>query len=225
MLIQRIEDKHMNNDEQLRSDVEQELRWEPSIRAERIGVSVTDGVIELDGHVDSYFEKWAAETAAMRVQNAKAIASEIKVEMPSVDVRSDSDVARAAMNHLEWNYSVPATVKVQVTDGCVTLTGTAEWQYQKEEAGRAVRSLRGVKWVANDIAVTPAVSAVGVKAKIEHALKRSAETDARQIVVETSGSKVTLRGSVASWSERLEAQNAAWAAPGVADVEDLITVL
>jgi osmotically-inducible protein OsmY len=111
----------MRNDEQLRSDVEQELRWEPSVHSEQIGVSVKNGVVELDGHVDSYYEKWAAERAAMRVSSVKAIASEIKVELPSTATRTDEDIARTAVNHLEWNYSVPNTVKVQVTGGWVTL--------------------------------------------------------------------------------------------------------
>jgi osmotically-inducible protein OsmY len=214
----------MTNDEQLRSDVEQELRWEPSVRAEQIGVSVKDGVVQLDGHVDNYFEKWGAERAAMRVLNTKAMASEIKIDMPSSAVRTDADIARVAMNNLEWNYSVPATVKVKVSDGSVTLTGIAEWQYQKEEAERVVRPLRGVKWVSNEITVTPKLNAEDVKTRIESALKRGAETDSKKITVEASNGKVTLRGSVKSWSEREEAQHAAWAAPGVTNVEDLITI-
>src|ERR1700690_2827574 len=114
----------MKNDAQLKADVEQELGWDPSVRAEQIGVSVKNGVVELDGHVDNYFEKWAAERAAMRVSNAKAVASEIKVEMPSSAIRTDEDIARTAVNTLEWNYLVPSTVKVQVTDGCLALKGS-----------------------------------------------------------------------------------------------------
>jgi osmotically-inducible protein OsmY len=214
----------MKSDVQLKADVEQELRWDPSVRAEQIGVSVKGGVVELDGHVDSYFEKWGAERAAMRVSNARAIASEIRVEVPFAETRTDEDIARTVLNHLDWNYSVPDTVKVQVTDGRVTLSGATEWQYQKEEAERTVRSLKGVKLVFSEITVTPKASAIDVKAKIESALKRNAEIDAKGISVETSGSQVTLRGQVRSWSERKDAERAAWAAPGVTGVEDLITI-
>jgi VCBS repeat-containing protein len=160
----------------------------------------------------------------MRVSNARAVASEIKVEMPSSAIRTDEDIARTAVNILEWNYSVPSTVKVQVTDGCLTLKGSAEWQYQKEEAERAVRSLRGLKWVSNEITVTPRADAVDVKIKIEDAFRRNGEMDSEHVTVETSGGNVTLRGYVRSWRGREEAVHAAWAAPGVARVDDFITI-
>jgi len=214
----------MKNDQQLQNDVEQELRWEPSVTSAQIGVSVKNGVVELDGHVDNYFEKWAAERAAMRVSNARAVASEIKVRMPQSDIRTDEDLARTAATSLEWNYSVPDTVKVQVTDAALTLKGTAVWQYQKEEAERAVRSLKGLWWVSNEITVTPTASAVDVKIRVENSLKRNGETDSKHVTVETTGGTVTLRGYVNSWAGREQAVQAAWAAPGVSQVDDLIAI-
>lgn len=214
----------MTTDKELQYAVEQELLWEPSVNAEHIGVSVKNGVVQLDGHVNGYAEKWGAERATMRVAKVKAVASEIKVELHASGTRTDADIAHAALNLLEWNFMVPNTVKVQVTNGWLTLKGVVGGQYQKEEAGRAVRSLTGVITILNEISVTPNVSAVGVKSKIEDAFKRSAEIDAGHIKVEATDGTVTLSGNVRSWVEREEAERVAWAAPGVTNVKDLITL-
>jgi osmotically-inducible protein OsmY len=217
----------MKNDADLQHDVQEELRWDPSIRAaERIGVSVKNGVVELDGHVDFVWDKYAAERAAMRVAKVKAVASEIKVDPPSSAIRTDEDIAHAASNHLDWNVLVPKTVKVQVTDGVVTLQGTVDWQYQKKAAENGLLPLIGVKSIQNKITLSPkpSASAGGVKIKIEEALKRNAEIDASHIKVETSDGTVTLRGNVRSWVEREEAEQAAWAAPGVTKIDNRLTV-
>jgi len=215
----------MKNDADLQHDVQEELRWDRSIHAaERIGVSVKNGVVELDGHVDYVWDKYAAERAAMRVAQVKAVASEIKVDPPSSAIRTDQDIAHAASYHLDWNALVPKTVKVQVTDGVVTLQGTVDWQFQKEQAERGLLPLIGVKSILNKITLNPKASAAGVKIKIENALKRNAEIDASHITVETSDGTVTLRGNVRSWVEREEAEQAAWAAPGVTKIENRLTV-
>ena len=195
----------MKTAETIKNNVEQELGWEPSVCATKIGVSVNNGVVELDGHVGSLYEKWAAERAALRVVDVTSVASEIVVDLPFESERTDEDIASAAANHLSWNSQVPDTIKASVSHGWITLQGAAEWQYQKEEAARAVRSLRGVKAVLNEIELKPTVSSMGVKIKIEDALKRDAQIEAKDITVETSGNMVRLRGHVHTWNEREDA--------------------
>jgi osmotically-inducible protein OsmY len=209
----------------LKRQVEAELRWEPSIDAAAVGVAVKDGIVTLTGRVPSYAQKSAAARATARVAGVKAVVNELEVNLPSADQRSDEELARAVAQALTWDSRVPPDgVKAVVSNGWVTLEGTVEWHYQRQAAEEAVRHLRGVKGVVNRVAVQPAVTADVVKAQIEAALKRSAELDARRITVETRGDTVILRGRVRSWAEREAAARAAWAAPGVAEVENHLIV-
>jgi osmotically-inducible protein OsmY len=153
-----------------------------------------------------------------------SVASEIVVDLPFESERTDQDLAAVATNHLTWNLQVPDTIKLLVSNGWITLQGTAEWQYQKEEAVRVVRSLFGVRGVTNEIELKPTLNASGVKIKIEDALKRGAVIEAKNITVETNGSSVTLTGHVHSWTERDDAEHAAFAAPGVGSVSNQLTV-
>jgi osmotically-inducible protein OsmY len=215
----------MKTDSELQQDVMDELKWEPTIKAAEIGVGVTDGVVMLSGYVDSFYKKWAAERTAARVFGVKAIAEKIQVRLPGSLKRSDEDIARAASNALEWNVLVPHDhVKVQVEDGLVTLSGEVDWWYQKDAAEDAVRKLVGVVFVGNRITIKPAVKPKDVKEKIVRSLQRNALLDSRRITVEIRGGWVILRGSVHSWAERAEAQWAAFAAPGVSEVENNIII-
>lgn len=215
----------MRGDRKLQRDVMEELAWDPRVDAAEIGVSVESGVIILNGTVMSFPEKWAAERAAQRVKGVKAVRDEIVVKLASDSEHSDADIAVAAVNALEWNASVPRnTVKVLVEKGWITLEGTVEFHYQKTEAENAVRNLVGVTGVSNQINIKPAVSAANVKDQIERALQRAAQMNAKKIVVETHGNQIVLRGSVKSWTEREEAEHAAWAAPGVKNVQNRIEV-
>lgn len=214
----------MKTDLQLKNDVEAELRWEPSVREEHIGVSAKDGVVELDGEVGSYAEKWGAERAALRVAEVRAVASKIAVVHDPLNSKTDEDIARAARNALDWDTLAPLGTKVKVSEGWVTLEGIAEWQYRREAAERVVRNLNGVKGVVNNIVLKPVINPSDVRQKIEQAFKRSATVDAGNIQVEAKEGAITLRGKVRSWYEREEAEREAWAAPGVTAVTNLVTI-
>jgi len=216
----------MKTDALVQADVISELNWEPSVEASKIGVSVTDGIVTLSGNVDTFMEKMAVERAASRVTGVKAIAEEIKVRLPQSFERNDSDIAEAALNAIEWNVVVPdERVKVTMQDGEVILSGEVDWEYQRDAAHNAVCCLMGVKSIVNQITLKPSVSAVNVRSKIKQAFKRHSALDARDLIIESKGSKVILSGSVHSWAEKQEAGSAAWAAPGVSDVENNIVVL
>ena len=213
-------------DRELQEHVQNALDWEPSVDAAEIGVSVDGGVVTLRGDIRSYSEKAAAERVALGVYGVKAVANDINVRLGDGQKRTDTEVAQAVVSALRWNTMVPdEKITATVTNGWVTLKGRVNWEYQRAAAGNAVRDLTGVCGVSNTITVEPHVSSVDVKSKIEAALKRSAEVDARRIHVATADSKVILSGNVHSWFERDEARRAAWSAPGVKEVDDRIAVV
>lgn len=215
----------MKTDAQLQYDIVEELKWEPSINATHIDVAVKEGVVTLTGYVSSLTEKWTTEHVVKGVAGVKAVADDLEVRLPGASERTDSDIARAAVNALEWNTSVPHDrITVTVREGWLTLEGSVDWPYQKAAAEDTVRHLMGVKGITNLLTVQPTVTATEISAKIAEAFKRNAALEAQKIWVETEGSKVILRGNLHSWLERAEAERVASAAPGVTAVENYINV-
>jgi osmotically-inducible protein OsmY len=215
----------MRTDYEVQQDVMDELQYEPSIDAAQIGVSSKNGVVTLSGTVKTYAEKESAAWTAERVSGVKAVVDEIKIQLLQAHERSDQDIAMAALQALEWHVQVPHTcIKMKVERGIITLEGDVDYRYEKIAAENAVRNLTGVLAVVNLINVKPVATPSEVKVQIANALRRAAEVDARKIKIEVRDDKVILRGRVRSWAERNEAERAAWAAPGVREVEDDLTV-
>ena len=216
---------NMKTDLQIQQDVMDELSWDPILTASEIGVTVKNGVVTLTGYVNNYSKKLAAENAAKRVKDVKAVAMDIEIKLPSDGKRTDADIAAAVLNALKWSSFVPDDrVKPEVENGWITLEGEVEWQYQKESAANAVRDLIGVRGISNLIRVKPSVSPVLVKDVIKKALERSAVIEAAGINVVTEGGNIVLKGKVRSWGERGEVERAAWATPGVIDVKDELVI-
>ena len=216
----------MKTDTELQRDVLAELKWEPSVSEKEIAIAVKDGVVTLNGFVDSYAQKYAAERAASAVAGVKAVAEDLQVKLPNMYERTDTELAHAVVNALKWDIQVPDDkITATVEKGWVDLKGEVEWQYQKTAAASALRNLTGIKGLTNLIRVKPkTASAYEVSNKIKDSLRRSAELDADRITVETKDGTVTLRGSVRSFAERKDAEAAAWRAPGVSQVEDNLAV-
>jgi len=215
----------MRTDADIRRDVESELQWDPSIDDKKIGVIVNGGVVTLTGEVEHFAGKWAAEDITKRVSGVRAIANDIQVKMPVSGMRTDMEIAEAAANALRWNFSLADTqVKPVVKDGWVTLSGKVTFGYQRNSAESSVRHLIGVKGVTNDIMVASTIKVADVKQRIEDAFKRHAILDAKDIEVKVNESTVTLKGHVHTWQEHMDADRAAWAAPGVVHVENRLVI-
>jgi osmotically-inducible protein OsmY len=215
----------MNTDHKLKTDVLAELAWEPSISADHIGVTARDGIVTLTGHVDTYWQKHAAETAAARVQGVKALAEEIEIRLPIHFKRSDDEIAAAALSGLSWDSSMPKdAVQVKVEKGHVTLTGQVDWHFQVDQAAAMIRSLGGVTGVSNQLTIKVRPNTATIADDIMHALHRSWLFDEDTIKVSAQGGKVHLTGTVDSWFDRQTAASTAWAAAGTTSVQNDIRV-
>ncbi len=206
----------MNIDRKIQQDVLNELTADPAVNAEHIGVTVCNHIVTLTGHVDSFYEKWAAEKATQRVTGVQGLAIEIDVNIPRDRHRNDEDIARMVQSLLSWNTAIPKdTIKVMVEKGWVTLSGEVGWNYQREIAHKAVAGLAGVNGITDQITLIPMVTGEKIKERIEEALKRMAVLDASKVNVKVAGNQVTLEGCINNLSEREVIRRAIWATRGV----------
>ena len=213
----------MKPDSEVKRDVEAELDWSPDVDQTDLAVKVSNGVVTLTGFVASFFEKYRAEETVKRVAGVAGVANDVQVR-PAYGL-DDPEIARAAIAAIRVELpSSPESVKALVQNGHVTLEGSVEWNFQRERLEDSIRRLAGVITVDNEIMIKPRVKPSDIKRMIEDAFRRSAEVDASHISVKTEGGTVTLGGRVRTWSERAQAQQTAWFAPGVSHVKNEITI-
>jgi osmotically-inducible protein OsmY len=212
-------------DDELQLSVADELIWDPKVDNEAIAVSANDGTVTLRGTVGSFRQKREAKRAAERVFGVMSVDNGLEVRILNEHRRDDADLRGDVLQALLLDSLVPSTVDATVKDGFVTLTGPVDWQYQRKEAAFIAGNILGVIGVENDIYLeSPTPYAGDVKHSIKKAIERDAKLDADNIQVETSSGKATLTGSVGSWAEHDAAVAAAWAAPGVTDVNDHLSI-
>ncbi|BDD94220.1 BON domain-containing protein [Pandoraea sp. XJJ-1] len=216
----------MKTDAQLQRDVMDELARDTNVHASEIGVEVRDGIVTLSGEVASFFEKCEAERVAARVAGARAIVIGLEVVPMSKDRHTDADIARAALAVLKWHAGLPDDgMHVKVENGWVSLAGDVETYTQRVLAESAVRTLRGVKGVINDIKVLSGPHRTEIVGHIAAALARQAQREARHLDISILGNgEVLLTGTVHSLAEKEAIRGAAMTTHGVCAVVDRLTV-
>ena len=209
--------------QQVHDDVQAEILYDPSVDEGDITVEAHSGKVTLRGSVTNFATKFAAIDDAWSIRGVTDVMAE-NLKVAPVRNRSDSDIQDAAQTALDWNDDVPEGVMVSVVNGWLTLSGQVEWQYQRNAAYNSVRFLSGVQSFTNLITLASKPTGDDVQGRIRSALVRSAYVDADHITVKVNGDTVTLTGNVRSYLERDVIENAAWAAPGVLNVHDNVTV-
>jgi osmotically-inducible protein OsmY len=211
---------------ELEVNVADELFWDPKIDSTSIAVSADNGTVTLRGTVGSFYDKREARKAAERVIGVTNVKNDLEVRILTDDRREDADLRGAVLQALALDARVPNSVDVRANNGIVTLTGSVNWQYQRDEAEFVAGNVLGVAGVQDDITITaPTPSGEDVAHWIKKAMVRDARLDADGLDIGITGGSVTLIGTVSSWPEHDAAMAAAWAAPGVTNVNDRIAVV
>jgi osmotically-inducible protein OsmY len=209
-------------DTRLRAGIVRQLEWDPAVDDTVIHVEANAGIVTLTGRVSTYPEKLAAEKAAKRVHGVRAVRNQLDVVL-KVD-RTDEDIADDAAEALRLHCTIPRDVRVTVQDATLTLSGRVDWPYQRRTAERAVRDIRGVRDLVNAMTVAPRAAVRDLEHRITRTLHHNADVDANRINVKVMRDCATLTGTVGSWLQREAAARAVADAPGIARVENLLTV-
>lgn len=213
-------------DNEIQHDVSAELQWDSRLSDARIVTTVINGDVEIAGTVNSYPRKLNAERAARRVAGVRSVNNKLEVTIPEENQRPDAEIERSVLNAITWNSSVDEhKVFVTVKNGWVTLEGNVAWEYQRSKARLLAEDITGVVGVTNLISVQPLVpTSKEIRQKINAAFKRNSYLQPEKIKVQVDGTKVTLLGQVRTLVEKKCAEDAAWSAPGITDVDNRLEV-
>jgi osmotically-inducible protein OsmY len=216
----------MISDQDLIGNVSDELFWDPKVHSDRIAVGAEGGKVTLRGTVGSPREKHEAKKAAERVRGVVSVVNRLEVRLMDEQKREDAEIRGDVLQALMLDGVVPKTIDAKVKDGFVMLIGTAEWQYQRDEAVSVASSIVGALDVIDDVELKhPVPRPEDVRNLIWRAWRRNAALEADDLRILTSNGTVTIEGTVRSWAEHDEAIDAAWAAPGVTSVDDRLRVV
>ncbi|GGC89129.1 ornithine aminotransferase [Tersicoccus solisilvae] len=214
-----------DSDLAVQTAVQEEFEWTPEIAdAASIGVAVEDGAVMLSGEVRTFAEWSAVKRAALRVRGVVTIVDDITIHPSGPWAESEPDIAKQIRRALRGSAMVPETVKAEIHGHDVVLLGEVDWDYQRQAAKRAIRDLRGVKSVTSMITLSDRPSSEDAEERIRNAITRNALLDAHHINVEMDGTRAVLHGTVRSWAEKRQAEQAAWASPHVTEVDNCIMV-
>lgn len=213
------------SDRDLRQRIDTELSQHPSLDREDLRFAVHEGIVTLHGHVPSYAQKQAVEDILCPLSGVKGVANELEVHLPPEHQRRDAVLAEVAMNELRHTVQIPTdALQIDVEDGCITLTGTVPWDFQRRRAEQALRYLIGVKAIHNRIEVKTHAAPDNLKQHIRQALDRHLRSEAQRIQVQIDKNRVTLSGTVGSWTTRDQVVTLIRSLPGVSEVDNQLAV-
>jgi osmotically-inducible protein OsmY len=211
-------------DGDIQHDTLDELTWDAAVDARNLGVTVAGGVVTITGQVSSYAEKREAERLTEMIPGVAEVI--VHVDVVTAQSFTDAELALAVQNALRWAAYLPAdTVHARVENGWVTLSGSVQWGFQRQNAEGAVRYMKGVKGLSNGITVANRAAPAGdIKANITAALTRREDAEDQHVLVSVDDRVVTLSGTVTNWWQRYLTRSAAWNAPGVENVRDRLHI-
>jgi osmotically-inducible protein OsmY len=214
-------------DSDIHQDVAREFASDARVSADGIALQVERGVVTLIGTVESWAKLRAAEEAAHRVPGVLDVANELTVLPQPSSSRTDTEIAHAVRQTLEWDVLVPDRhLQSTISRGIVTLEGKVSSWAQRADAERAIERLTGVRGVVNRIHVETRdpFDLEHARRAVAHALQRHAERDAARIDLASVNGTVTVMGVVHSWQERDAVLGAVRGMRGVRAVDDHLRI-